>query len=56
MAYVVIITMLALLQYLYFAVRVRGARGRFNIPAPAIEHLRTIGDLFTGTLGRGHGG
>ena len=37
MAYVVIITMLALLQYLYFAVRVGGARGRFNIPAPAMS-------------------
>ena len=37
MAYVVIITMLTLLQYLYFAVRVGGARGRFNIPAPAMS-------------------
>jgi uncharacterized membrane protein YecN with MAPEG domain len=37
MAYIVIIAMLALLQFIYFSVQVGGARGRFNVPAPAIS-------------------
>ena len=37
MAYIVIIAMLALLQFIYFSVQVSGARGRFNVPAPAIS-------------------
>ena len=36
MAYVTIIVMLALVEYLYFAVQVGGARGRSGIKAPAV--------------------
>ncbi len=36
MAYVDIVTALALLQFVYFGIQVGGARGRFGVKAPAI--------------------
>jgi len=36
MAYVTIIAMLALIEYLYFGVQVGGARGRGGVSAPAV--------------------
>jgi len=36
MAYVTIIAMLALIEYLYFGVQVGGARGRAGISAPSV--------------------
>jgi hypothetical protein len=36
MAYVDIVTALALLQFIYFAMRVAGARGKYGIKAPAV--------------------
>ena len=36
MAYVTIIAMLALIEYLYFGVQVGGARGRTGVQAPAV--------------------
>ena len=35
MAYIVIVAMLALLQFLYFSLQVGRARGRCGVPAPA---------------------
>lgn len=35
MAFLTIITMLALLQFAYFGIRVGGARGKFGVDAPA---------------------
>ena len=37
MAYVTIIAMLALIEYLYFGVQVGGARGRTGVQAPAVS-------------------
>jgi len=37
MELIVIVTMLALLEYIVFGVRVGAARGKFNVPAPAIS-------------------
>ncbi len=37
MAYVTVIVMLALVEYLYFGVAVGGARGRFGVSAPAVS-------------------
>ena len=36
MAYVTVIAMLALIEYLYFGIQVGGARGRAGIDAPAV--------------------
>ena len=36
MAYVTVIAMLALIEYLYFGVQVGGARGRTGVQAPAV--------------------
>ena len=36
MAYVTVIAMLALIEYLYFGIQVGGARGRVGIDAPAV--------------------
>lgn len=35
MPYVAIVTILALLQLIWFAMRVASARGKYNVPAPA---------------------
>ena len=35
MEYVVVVVMLALLQYTWFGIEVGRARGRFEVPAPA---------------------
>ena len=37
MAYVTVIAMLALIEYLYFGVQVGGARGRTGVQAPAVS-------------------
>jgi glutathione S-transferase len=37
MPYVVLVTVIALLQYFYFGFRVSRARGRYNVPAPAMS-------------------
>jgi len=37
MPYLALITALALLQFLYFGIQVGRARGRYNVPAPAIS-------------------
>ncbi|NOX50733.1 MAG: MAPEG family protein [Gammaproteobacteria bacterium] len=37
MAYVTVIVMLALVEYLYFGVAVGGARGRHGVAAPAVS-------------------
>ena len=37
MPFLALITALALLQFLYFGIQVGRARGRYNVPAPAIS-------------------
>lgn len=47
--YTVVIAMLALVQYIYFSMRVGGARGKFGIDAPA-----TTGNLDFERINRVH--
>ena len=46
MEYVVVVVMLALLQYTWFGIEVGRARGRFEVPAPATTGIESFERFF----------
>ena len=49
MEYVVVVVMLALLQYTWFGIEVGRARGRFEVPAPATTGMKALSAFFART-------